>query len=143
MGSLKIFGFGISSFFLALGIACLVIGMRNNVDCGLDGEPPLRDWVFGTGIAYTVIGGSLGIGGLVLTLTVIGVIPVIVVGILALPFTFAWTIVGAVSLWRDGADCQSGNYEIWAVAMATVIISFVLIIAMCGAAKSAKNEAEN
>lgn len=41
--------------------------------------------------------------------------------------TGAQMIVGAVSLWRDGADCIGLNYDIWAVGMADVIVTIVLV----------------
>lgn len=89
-----ILGFSLSTFYLAIGIASLVISLRNTVDCGFGGSPPLRDWLFGTGIAYTIIGGSLGIGSIILILSVVGIIPLLIIAILSGPFTFAWMIVG-------------------------------------------------
>jgi hypothetical protein len=44
--------------YLGVGIACLVIAVPESVpNCGLGGYPPLRNWIYGTGIAYTIIGG--------------------------------------------------------------------------------------
>ena len=90
----SVLGFSMTTFYLAIGIASLVISLRNNVDCGVPGHPPLRDWLFGTGISYTVIGGSLGIGSIILVCTIVGIIPLLIIAILAGPFTFAWMIVG-------------------------------------------------
>lgn len=121
-------GFSSATIYLALGIASLVISLRNTVDCGTPSFLPLRAYIFGTGIAYTAIGGSLGIGAFILVLTVVGIIPLLVIAILSGPYTIAWMIVGAVSLWRDGGSCQSLNYEIWAMGMADVICSIVLVV---------------
>lgn len=37
-------------------------------------------------------------------------------------------IVGAVSLWRDGPDCLTLNYDIWAMGMADVICTIVFVV---------------
>jgi hypothetical protein len=142
MTTSKFIGFSMTTIYLALGIASLVISLRNTTDCGTPGYPPLRDYIFGTGIAYTVIGGALGIGAIILVFTVIGIIPLLIIAIFAGPFTFAWMIVGAVSLWRDGGNCQSINYEIWAMGMANVICSIILIIGNLFSYKTNANEAQ-
>ncbi len=53
---------GISTIFMifAIGISCLVISVVGFFDeeafeCGRNGKPPLIIWIFGTGIAFTVI----------------------------------------------------------------------------------------
>ena len=47
-------------FYLAIGIACLVIaGPRRVVSCGQGGSPALLNWVYATGIAYTIIAGAM------------------------------------------------------------------------------------
>lgn len=113
--------------YLAVGIACLVITAKHpDVDCGFGGHPPLREWLFGTGIAYTIIGLCASIVGLLLVCTVVGAIPVLLVLISANAFTFAWMIVGSVSLWRDGGDCKELNYTIWQMGMAAVIITIII-----------------
>ena len=115
--------------YLAIGIAALVISLQNpTLNCGLTGQPPLREWLFGTGISYTIIGVSTSFIGALLVFTVIGTLPVFAVSVLAGAFTFAWMIVGAFSLWRDGADCNTLNYPIWACSMAAVIISIVMVV---------------
>ena len=130
-----------TSIYLAVGIACLVISLRNDTTCGVPGYPPLRDFLFGTGVAYTVIGGSLGIGAFLLVFTIIGIIPLLIVAILAGPFTFAWMIVGAVSLWRDGGNCIELGFEVWQMGMAAVIISIVLVV--CNIVSYKANSSEN
>ncbi len=50
-----------------------------------------------------------------------------ILSFVGIAFLFAWMIVGAVSLWRDGADCIGLNYDVWAVAMADVIVTIVLV----------------
>ena len=134
-----------AAIYLALGIACLVIALQNpNPGCGLNGQPPLREWVFGTGISYIVIGISFsGLALLLICLTGgIAVIPLIIVWIFAGLFVFAWAIVGAVSLWRDGGDCQTIAYPLWAVAMAAEIVTLIMIFFTCCSVKNASSEDE-
>lgn len=115
--------------YLAVGIACLVITAQYpDVDCGFGGQPPLRQWLFGTGIAYTVIGCFSGIFGALLIFTIVGALPVVIVLMCSGTFTFAWMIVGAVSLWRDGGDCVQSNFTIWQMGMAAVIISIIMVV---------------
>ena len=125
MGTYNTLGFSSATIYFAIGIACLVISLRNPTSCGLGGQPTLRNRLYGTGIAYTIIGSSLGIGGLILAFSVIGLIPLLVIAICSGPFTFAWMIVGSVSLWRDGGDCSG---EIWSMGMAAVIVSIILVV---------------
>ena len=97
--------------YIGLGLSSLIIALQNpnsgNVPvCGFGGSPPLREWVYGTGIAYLTIGAGHILASLLLCSVwclVFGVIPVIIILLFGGIFTFAWTIVGAVSLWRDGA----------------------------------------
>ena len=59
--------FWMGLIYLAVGIGCLVVSVPDPVlNCGLGGSPPLRDWVFGTGISYTIIGGAFLISWLLL-----------------------------------------------------------------------------
>lgn len=60
--------------------------------------------------------------------SVVGIIPLIIVLASSGLFTFAWMIVGAVSLWRDGSDCMSLNFPLWQMGMAAVIISICLVV---------------
>jgi hypothetical protein len=89
-----------------------------------------RKKVYGSGIAYTTIGATYALA-ILLVFSVVGIIPLVIVVLLGGIFTFCWTIVGAVSLWRDGGDCQSLNYPLWAVAMATVITQLALMVLSC------------
>ncbi len=97
--------------YLAVGVSSLVVSLQNPDPrvCGFDGQPPLRQWVFGTGIGYSVMGLTHLLSSFCLCslfCLLLGAIPVILVLLLGGVFTFAWTIVGSVSLWRDGADCR-------------------------------------
>ena len=128
--------------YLAVGIACLVISLQHPTQCGVPGFPPLQTWVFATGIAYTIIGGVNSLFGILLLIpgvAVVAVIPVIVILICAGAFTFAWMIVGAVSLWRDGGDCMNLNFTIWQMGMAAVIISIVMVVFSGISTRSAQN----
>ncbi len=49
---------------IGLGIASLIISTQSPVvNCGFKGSPPLRNWVFGTGIACVVVGDGVGRAG--------------------------------------------------------------------------------
>jgi hypothetical protein len=104
----------------------------------LNGHPALWNWIFGTGIAYTIIGACLSVVGFLIVATVILIIPWLIVVLCAAGFTFAWMIVGAVSLWRDGGDCISLNFPLWQMGMAAVIISIVLVLSGTGSTKQAQ-----
>ena len=89
---------------------------------------------------YTIIGACCGIFGLLLVCTIVGFIPFVIIIMCSGAFTFAWMIVGAVSLWRDGGDCASLNYPVWAMGMAGVIISIVMVAGVtCGSASAGKD----
>jgi flagellar biosynthesis protein FliP len=66
--------------------------------------------------------------GVLLSLTIVGLIPVLIVLLCAGAFNFAWMIVGSVSLWRDGLNCQDLNPEIWKMGMATVITQLIMFV---------------
>lgn len=114
--------------YLAVGIGCLIIAHQSpSIDCGFNGSPPLRTWLFGAGVAYTIIGGTLGILSAILACTIIMFVPLLIVSVFAAPFTVAWAIVGSVSLWRDGLDCYTLNNNLYTMAMIAVIASYVFI----------------
>lgn len=117
-----------------------MISTRNVVDCGVNSFLPVNDFLFGTGIAFTIIGSVSGIAGFLIILTGIGAIPVIIILLCSGAFTFAWMIVGSVSLFRDGLDCQELNYEVWAMALATNIIMYVMFLFSVCATKSSSDE---
>ena len=84
--------------------------------------------------------GATYILSLILIFTLLGIIPLIIVTIFGGLFAFSWTIVGSISLWRDGGDCHLLNYPLWAVAMATVITPLVLMILSCCTVKSSASK---
>jgi hypothetical protein len=43
----------------------------------------------------------------------------------------AWNIVGAVALFRDGMDCQSLAYPLWAMALACLIVTWANMFISC------------
>lgn len=124
----------IGLLFLALGIAALVVALDNkDVVCGHGGSPPLRDWLFGTGIAGIITGACLSIIGVLLIFTGVGAIVVILVSWFAPGFWFAWMIVGSVALWRDGEDCEELNYAVWRcseIIVIFLIVDFALRVVM-------------
>jgi hypothetical protein len=123
---------GISTTFIlfavgasSLGIAIWSYVQQGGVNCGQDGKPPLLEWILGTGIAYLIIaiaysrvkqGEAKGCAMFVVSASHM--------------FIFAWMIVGAVSLWRDGTDCEQVNSIVWKMGISAVIIS--IILCMCG-----------
>lgn len=145
--------FGSSAFgaitYIALGVAALVISQQyKDVTCG---TPPagdsfqltLQQWVFGTGIAYLIIGLSFSVFALILVCTIIGIIPLVIIWIFSGLFILCWSIVGGISLWKYGGDCQSAAYSLWAMAMAAEIITLVMIFfACCCGGGSAKKESD-
>lgn len=137
MGGLVI---GNGCLFLAVGIASLIISQLHTTTCGT-GSPALWYWVFGTGIAYTIIGACSGIFGIFALFTVVLAVPVLLICLSASGFTFAWMIVGAVSLWRDGGDCITSNFPLWQMGMAGVIISIVMVV--CGVGASYNSTRQN
>jgi hypothetical protein len=128
-----------ATLYLAVGVWSLVVALMNpnplgGALCGFDGQPPLRDWVYGTGIAYTIIGGTHLLSAFLLCSVwclLVGIIPVFLILLLGGMFTFSWMIVGAVSLWRDGNDCRDVAFTVWVAGMFGVISSIVLVIAGC------------
>lgn len=103
------------------------------------GYPPLRDWIFGTGIAYLIIGACQSVFGLLILFTIIGAPIVAIVLLSSAGFTFAWMIVGAVSLWRDGYDCVNINFPLWQMGMAAVILSIIMCCSSTGSSRSNDN----
>jgi hypothetical protein len=112
-----LFAVGVSS--LGVAIWCLV--KQGGVNCGENGKPPLLNWVLGTGISYLIIavayariekGKARGCSFYIANVSQ--------------TFIFAWMIVGAVSLWRDGTDCETINNKLWKMGLSAVIISIVV-----------------
>lgn len=144
------FGLVISGGFiyLAIGIAALVISEQySGATCGI---PPadasfqltLQQWVFGTGIAYIIIGSCFSVFALVLICSVIGIIPLILVWLFSGLFLFCWVIVGGISVWQYGGDCKTAAYSLWAMGMAAEIITLIMVIFACCAGKKAKDDDE-
>mmetsp|Transcript_33441 Transcript_33441/g.80861 ORF Transcript_33441/g.80861 Transcript_33441/m.80861 type:complete len:178 (+) Transcript_33441:73-606(+) len=136
IASRRICCFSTSFVLLATAVACLVVslidivrngaGVRGAVDCGFYGKPPLLEWVFGSGIAYLTIVVAYfvvkyGLKGGALARFII---------LLSNLFIFCWAIVGAVSLGRDGKDCETVNLALWRMGYSAVVISF--IVCCCG-----------
>lgn len=133
--------FAPATFYLAVGISSMIISVLHpELDCGVMGHPPLIKWLFGTGISYIIIGFcNLVAGVAILSKVFPGAITRYVLG-LSGAFTFAWMIVGAVSLWRDGGDCQTVNYVVWAMGTAAVSISVFIVCCVGGVAYKTAND---
>jgi hypothetical protein len=61
------------------------------------------------------------------TASVLSIVYLVVLGL----FNLAWNIVGAVSLFRDSATCQSLSYSLWAMVLAVLIVQWVGMVATC------------
>ncbi|KAG7344533.1 hypothetical protein IV203_022541 [Nitzschia inconspicua] len=125
---------GISTTFIlfAVGASCLGVAIwsyvqQGGINCGQNGKPPLLEWILGTGISYLIIACAYsrvkqgnnktkGLGMFIVSSSHV--------------FIFAWMIVGAVSLWRDGTDCEQVNSIVWKMGLSAVIIS--IILCLCG-----------
>lgn len=123
----RVFGFSTSLLLLVTGAVCLafaVIDRNENASptCGVPGYPPVRDWMFGTGISFIIIGVSFIITSILQNQA--GIFKWITG--LSSTFLFAWAIVGAVSLGRDGQNCQTIDYQLWQVALFGVIMNWII-----------------
>lgn len=130
--------------YLAIGIACLVISQQyKNVTCG-QGDASfnlsLQQWVFGTGIAYVIIGLCFSAFAAILICTIIGIIPLIIVYLFSGLFVLCWAIVGGISVWKYGGDCESGAYSLWAMGMAAEIVTIIMIFFACCSAKGSHSD---
>jgi hypothetical protein len=135
-GQLLVCGCSTTTILFAVGVSCLVVAAVQYadagswdaaVDCGFRGKPPLLEWVLGTGIAYLILCWAYAMvskkgpraGSCVQWIVMV-----------SNTFLFAWMIVGAVSLWRDGTDCEQINLTLWRMGYSAVIISIVVVC--CG-----------
>lgn len=140
-----------ASLFIGLGVMFVVISQLNHETCEFHGYPPLPLWILGTGISFIIIGVSYVVT-FVLSIIVIpesigysneGYTERVHWSIslhsgIVWSFLLAWMIIGCVSLWRDGGNCNNPNSQIWNTGMAGVIILIVafgfLLTAALGAA---------
>lgn len=103
------------------------------MSCGdINGHPPLPNWLYGTGIAYIIIGVTQ-FAAPVLICSVVGIVPWLIISAFTGVFTFAWAIVGAVSLWRDGLACGQlpQSKPFWIMGNVAVVASLVLVVFNC------------
>lgn len=134
----------------SLGVAIWSYMEQDGVNCGENGKPPLLGWIFGTGISYLIIGmtytsdsdghgtpssgshgtQSSGSGGHVTQSNVSGGHDTQFSKLSNL-FIFAWTVVGGISLWRDGTDCKQVNSLVWKMGLSAVILS-IIVSCCCG-----------
>ncbi len=127
---ISIFGVGIP---LAFSIASLVIGSQNMAaTCDAGSFMLLSNWL--------IVYGSVNLVGTLVALTIVimialespwGAIGSIVYLVLLSFFNLAWNIVGAVALFRDGMNCQTLSYSLWAMTLAVLIIQWIGMLASC------------
>jgi hypothetical protein len=129
----RVLEFFYSLFFLAIGIASLVTTILHGrpADCGLNASPPISDWLYGSGIAYIIISVIFLASGIYFAYgsrhnftSHHGISNSIVIAMCL--FMLAWSIVGSVSLWKQGTDCEITNPAIWQMGFAGVTISILL-----------------
>ena len=132
----------VAAVYLGLGLAAaVVVGLRypRQLVCGFGGSPPLQRWLLGTAAAYTAVGALILLTVALLRCTVV---PFLLVGLLNNAFTFAWLIVGSVSLWRDGGDCKVFT-DLYVLSTVCVALSFVLcFLNCCGSALTRQSQAD-
>lgn len=124
-----------TAVFLPLYIAELVIGLKYL-------NSPLNECHNASVVdpsVWLVVGSVTCIGCFVFFLCAVGYLVikqsetpfvfVILYQILQLLFSLAWTIVGAVMLWRDNLDCKP--QELHDMLYASVIIRLILVFVNC------------
>jgi len=134
----RVLEFIYSCLFILVGVSCLAIAIIHpETDCGLNGKPPLRQWLYASGISYILISIIFLCSAIYFQCAVrrnwdhqTATANTIVVIIAT--YMIAWTIVGGVSLWGNGFDCEFGNPTIWkmglgAVGISTGLTAFLLI----------------
>ncbi len=120
MGKLRIILTSVMSLlFFSFGIANLIAGKLNSRECGMDGNPPLLTWSYGTGISYITIG-LLFVPTLILLMSDVKK-PAFFMLILGGLFCTAWTIAGALSCFNHMDECAQLNYPVWSVSFATIV----------------------
>jgi len=130
-GDLGVCGVSTSFLILMLGIACLVvsaIGYFFKIDgfaCGQNGKPPLREWVLGTGIGFSII----SIAFYRVSQGDRNICWKWILGVANL-FVLIWACVGVYSLFKYDFDCKEDDPTLWNMAWAGVTVSFMVFC--CG-----------
>lgn len=120
-----------------LGIACLVIGIKDRNDnpdptCGIDAKPPLRDWIIGNGVICMCLLGAIGTlffkacTGRLADSPMQKCVTCLTTCILCVSslMCVVWAIVGAVSL-ANSSDCKDVDSQLWKLGLASVILMFL------------------
>ena len=105
-------------------LICSDMAEHSTPTCGVDGKPPLRDWIFGTGVSFITIAISFSCVGNKEDTSKVGFCDLIAA--LSSIFLFCWAVVGAVSLGRDGKDCSVIDVALWRVGVAAVVFNWVV-----------------
>jgi hypothetical protein len=121
-------------FGTAIPIACFVVGAQNkNATCDkVHGHlVDLPTWLIVTGIVALV--GSY----LMSILLLLGLfleeplffIPAIVIGALENFWTVAWSVVGAIELFKYGSDCKADS--MWVLTLVVLIFMWLSLLRAC------------
>jgi len=115
-------------FYLVLGAVSLGYGItQNDIQCTDPSGLPLPKWLFGLGIGHLICGVVLIVLAIIAyTLDIPS--PLLFFGVLALIYTFAYTIFGAVVFSRSD-HCLTIKKEIWSLGLANIILNFVFVVA--------------
>jgi hypothetical protein len=127
-------------FAVGMGVPAVVIGFRYNdvsqQTCGFSSLPPLWIWVQVYGITALCFGAVL----------VVAILAInsakrlfVACSLLFGCFNVAWNIVGAVALFRDGMDCQTLAYPLWAMTLACLIVTWANMFLSCFVGVKIKN----
>jgi hypothetical protein len=137
-----------TSFFaatqLSLGILSIIgyFNMFPQANCS-NGSPSLEQWIFGTGISYLILGSFGTVLGCIYTCKrskspdkphKAALLMLILFYIISAAYIITWVIIGSISLWKYSGSCIESNFTLWQIAMADIIISYVLfpcIIVFC------------
>lgn len=124
-----LFGLSTSLILVAVAVMSLVVSIKDRHDnplqptCGASGKPPLRDWLFGSGISFLLIAFSY-----IFTSSSPEEAGIIFNCITALSstFFFVWAIIGAVTLGNHAIDCRTLDPTMWSVGVAAVVINWLV-----------------
>jgi hypothetical protein len=124
-----LFGISTSLILVAVAVMSLVVSIQDRHDhpdqassCGASGKPPLREWLFGTGISFLVIAFSYVITSASPDHPSI----FSCISALSSAFFFVWAVVGAVTLGQHSIECKTANPTMWGVGVTAVVMNWLV-----------------